>query len=131
MMNKRILTKIVIVLIIFISVAIGVLNWFRNSIQQDYETLDHLDLLRGYARWNEAGRPDGIQLSNFMSKYDTDFIVDRRTVQVGGSNYVTQFAMSTRHSMIQGRLFVTTNEILILKNPDQEWKIIPVRKRSR
>lgn len=130
-MKRSTLIKIAIVLILLIGVAIGSLNWMRNSITRSHEEIDHYFLRAFYASWNEAGRPYGIQLSNFMAKYDTNFFVDRRTVQIGGSNYVTQFAINTERSKIQGRLFITTNEVLILKTPGQEWKIIPVKKRSR
>jgi hypothetical protein len=92
--------------------------------------------LRGVTRaWNEAGRPEGEALRRFMA--DRPYAsVSNRVFVFEGTNYTTQFATTAIGR--SGTLFITTDDVLILWEPDRQprifrrktgWLILPSHSR--
>ena len=86
---------------------------FRTAKNHSLDRFDGFGLTQIRQRWVEAGKPEGDKLTEFMQGRHADLVVSNRVFGIGGTNYVTQFAVTKPKSQRAATLFVTTNEVLI------------------
>lgn len=110
-------------LLILCAVA-GYFIWASIFITQSLHRADIVELTQTLKRWIEAGRPEGKALSDFMHGRRPDLVVSNRLVTIEGTNFATQFALTTPKSQRPGTLFVTTNEVLIWVRSTGEAELV-------
>ena len=87
--------------------------WLRVTFRHSLDRADGFELTQNLKRWGEAGRPEGKKLTEFMQGRRPDIVFSNQLLAIGGTNFVTQFALTKPKSGRAGTLFVTTNEVLI------------------
>lgn len=87
--------------------------WIRFNVNHSLNRADGFELTQSLKRWIEAGKPEGEKLTEFMRGRRADLVVSNRVFGIGGTNYVTQFAVTKPKSQKAATIFVTTNEVLI------------------
>jgi hypothetical protein len=92
---------------------IGAFFWLRMGVWRGLDRADAFELTQHLNRWIEAKRPEGEKLVEFMKGRRQDLVVTNRAFVIGGTNLVTQFAVTKLKSGRPGAFFVTTNEVLI------------------
>jgi hypothetical protein len=110
--------------IIFLACAVvAYYVWAKIYITKSLQRADEVELTQTLRRWMEEGRPEGEALTEFMQGRRQDLVVSNRTFTVRGTNYKTQFAVTTPKSQRLGTLFITTNEALIWCSPSGQLKL--------
>jgi len=99
-------------LAVALCVAVVGFFWIRFNVNYSLDRADGFELTQSLKRWIEAGRPEGEKLTEFMQGRRADIVVSNRVFGIGGTNYVTQFAVTKPKSHKAATIFVTTNEVL-------------------
>ena len=85
----------------------------RINVNHSLDRADGFELTQRLKRWVESGKPEEKRLYEFMQGRRADIVATNRVFSIGGTNFVTQFAVTKPKSGRTGILFVTTNEVLI------------------
>jgi hypothetical protein len=88
----------------------------RSSKESSYDRYNGYMLASLYERWIEAGKPEGQLLAEFMQKQPSETAVSNRVFLIGGTNFVTQFALTKPKGTRSRVLFVTQDGALIRVN---------------
>jgi hypothetical protein len=104
----------------------------RTAKDQSLDRVDGVGLTQLVQRWIEAGKPEGEKLTEFMqARIGDPIVVSNRAFEIGGTNYVTQFAAVKLRSNRDATLFVTTNKVLIWLHASGRVEIYSMNPRQR
>ena len=126
-MREKLITTEMRLLLIIVSAAVAfflVLKGWRVLMERSLARADQLELGATFDRWNEAGRPDGERLLEFMKGRNPSLSVSNRSINISGQDFTTQFASTQSRSGWEGTLFVTTNRVLIWLNASGQPEIV-------
>jgi hypothetical protein len=93
---------------------------------------DRAVLRATFDRWFEAGQPTGDALCRFMEGRRPDLVMTNRVFVIGGTNYMTQFALTNSMAGLKGTLFISTNRVLIwLDSAERKAQIVNPPRQSQ